>query len=229
MMKRTAEVKMDQLFDANSIRLPFRSDLHLMRKVWHMGMGLFIVYLYLLGVPQSTALIILSTSLVLDLVVENARIRNPAINEKILRYWSAVMRSHELRQMSTIPHYLAAVILAIGIFPKPVAVLSILYLACGDPIASLFGILYGHLGPRFKNGKSLIGSLAGVLCCTGISLIYLSSLGVTHSVGSWLIVSLLGGLVGGLTEMIPFDIDDNFTIPVVSGFALWMLFILFRF
>ena len=32
----------------------------------------------------------------------------------------------------------------------------------------------------------------------------------------------MGGLSGGLAELIPFDMDDNFVIPVVSGFMLWL-------
>jgi dolichol kinase len=226
-MKRTAEAKVAHLFSLNSVRLPFRSDLNLMRKVWHMGMGLVIVYLYLLGIPQSNALLILSACLAGDLFIENARLRSPVINQRMMRLWGTIMRSHEVNQMSTIPHYIVAVILAIGLFPKPVAVLSILYLACGDPVASLFGILYGHKGPRFKNGKTLIGTGAGILVCTLISYFYLQAISITHSNTVILMVSLLGGLAGGLAELIPFEIDDNFTIPVVSGFLLWLVFIAF--
>ncbi|MEO5968614.1 MAG: diacylglycerol/polyprenol kinase family protein [Bdellovibrionia bacterium] len=226
-MKRTAEAKVAHLFNVNSIQLPFRNDLNLMRKIWHMGMGGVIVYLYLLGIPQGTALLILTGFLGLDLFVESARLRSPTINQKMMRLWGTIMRSHEVNQMSTIPHYIVAVILAVGLFPKPVAVLSILYLACGDPVASLFGILYGHLGPKFKNGKTLVGTGAGILVCALISFIYLKAISITDSTGVILAVSLLGGLAGGLAELIPFDIDDNFTIPVVSGFLLWLVFIAF--
>ena len=226
-MKRTSEAKLAHLFDGDSVRLPFRSDLNLMRKIWHMGMGLVIVYLYLLGIPQSTALMILAGCLGSDLLIENARLRSPIINQKIMRLWGTIMRSHEVNQMSTMPHYIVAVILAIGLFPKPVAVLSILYLACGDPIASLFGILYGHKGPKFKNGKTLIGTCSGILVCALISFFYLEAISITSSTGVILSVSLLGGLAGGLAELIPFEIDDNFTIPVVSGFLLWLVFIAF--
>ena len=79
-MKRMDEVKAAQFFGVNSIRLPFRSDLNLMRKIWHMGMGLVIVYLYLMGIPQSTALVILVGCLASDLLIENARLRSPIIH-----------------------------------------------------------------------------------------------------------------------------------------------------
>jgi diacylglycerol kinase (CTP) len=226
-MKQTVEVKSAALFELDSIRLPFRTDLNLTRKIWHMSMGLFIVFVYLQGISQSLALGLLSFSLVGDLMIENARLRNPSLNVKMMRFWGNIMRAHEKNQMSTIPHYITAVIVAVGLFPKPVGVLSILYLACGDPMASVFGILFGDLGPRFKSGKSLIGSLAGVGVCSLITGIYLSSARLVDSSLLLWVLALLGGLVGGLAELLPVEIDDNFIIPVVSGFALWAIFIAF--
>jgi dolichol kinase len=135
------------------------------------------------------------------------------------------MRSSEVNRMSGTPYYLAATLLTVAIFPKPVAALSILYLACGDPIASLFGILYGKNSRRIAPGKSLIGTMAGVFTCIVVGFVFLKSLGLPDS--TVLAISALGGLAGGTAELMPFDWDDNFTIPVISGFLLWLLFILF--
>ena len=221
-MKRSVEAKLSHFLEAGTVRLHFRNDLHLARKTWHMVMGLFIAFLYLAGVPQDTGVILLSFFLGLDLLIESTRLRSSAFNHKIVRFWGPFMRNHELRQMSTIPHYLASVALAIAIFPKPVAVLSIIYLACGDPIASLFGILYGSKGPRFSDGKTLIGTLAGVVTCALVTFIYLNTLSMPSQ--TVLALSLVGGIAGGMAELLPFDVDDNFTIPVISGFVMWLAF-----
>lgn len=221
-MKRTAEVKVSHFYPGVHLRLHFRSDLHLARKLWHMLMGLFIVFCYLSGTTQGTALVLLGSCLGLALIVESMRLRSPSMNEKMLKLWGPIMRQHEVTRMSTVTHYLSSVILAIAIFPKPVAVLSILYLACGDPIASLCGILYGNMSIRFKSGKSLIGSLAGTLVCGLLTLIYLKTLSISN--GAVLAISLIGGLAGGLAELLPFEVDDNFSIPIVSGFVLWLAF-----
>lgn len=224
-MKRTvAEAKMTYFFGIVPIRLHLRNDLHIVRKLWHMLMGLLIVFCYMSGFTQGGAILTLGSILGVVLLVEMTRLRNPSFNEKMLRFWGPVMRAHEAQQMSTITHYVSSVILAILIFPKPVAILSILYLACGDPIASLFGILYGSKGPRFASGKTLIGTAAGVITCMLVTLIYLKTLSVAG--GAILTLSILGGLVGGMAELLPFDIDDNFSIPVISGFVLWLGFML---
>lgn len=224
-MKRTADVKATELFSGVEVQLPLRHDLHLARKIWHMIAGFVIVFLYCIGIPQTIGVILLSAALVLALFMESKRLRNPSLNSRILKIWGPVMRNHETSRMSTTPHYIASALIAIGIFPRPVAILSILYLACGDPIASLFGILYGHKGPRFKSGKSLIGTTAGIFTCALVTFFYLG----TQSLPVFTLLSLtvIGGLAGGLAELLPFEVDDNFTIPVVSGFTLWLAFIIF--
>jgi len=42
-------------------------------------------------------------------------------------------------------------------------------------------------------------------------------------------VVLLGGFAGAVSELLPLELDDNFTIPVVSGFILWLGFIAMQF
>ncbi len=225
-MKRGADAKTANVFADLSLRLHFRSDLHLLRKMFHIVFGLVIVYCYLAGTTRGTAVSILGSVLGLDLLIEASRLRRPSLNEKLLKFWGPFLRTHEVSRMSTLPHYVSASIISIGLFPKPVAILSLLYLACGDPIASLVGILYGHKGMRFSSGKTLIGTAAGVFVCILLTFFYLKTLSITSD-GVILWVSLIGGLAGGMTELLPFDVDDNFSIPVISGFVVWLAFMLF--
>ena len=206
------------------VRLHLRNDLHLARKVWHMGTGLLMVAIYLSGLSRTGSVLTLGSLLGVALLIEGARLRMPAFNKKVLRYWGPLMRSSEVNRVSGVPYYLAAAILAVGIFPKPIAALSLLYLACGDPIASLFGILYGHHSVRFANGKSLVGSVASVVTCMFVTFLFFNILPVR--IGDVALLTLVGGLAGGLAEHLPLEVDDNFSIPVISGFALWLACIL---
>jgi dolichol kinase len=210
------------------VRLHLRSDLHLARKAWHLFMGCVMAMIYMGGMSRTTAVVCLGSILGFDLLMETLRLKSPALNEKVVKLWGPLMRSCELHKFSGVPYYLAAAILAIGILPKPIAVLSILYLACGDPLASLFGVLYGDRGPRFQNGKSWIGTSAGILTCMLVTYAFLKGSGMVPglSEASMLILTLLGGVAGGSAELLPLEIDDNFSIPMVSGFALWFAFIL---
>jgi dolichol kinase len=202
-----------------------RTDLHIARKVWHLAMGVLIVGLYMAGIPAPVGVATLGAILAFTVLLETVRLRSPRVNHVVLKVGAPIMRAHETTRMSTVPQYLLASILAIAIFPKPVAILSILYLACGDPMASLFGIRFGHLGPRFSSGKSFIGTAAGVLVCALVTAIFASVTGLTYDPTVILALSVIGGLAGGTAELLPFEVDDNFTIPTASGFVLWLAFI----
>lgn len=226
-MKRFAEAKLSSVLTAGfHIRLAMRNDLHIARKLWHVSMGMLIVFIYLFsGMSTSTAVLILGSVLGFDLIVETARLRIPAVNEQVLRYWGPFMRSCEIGKMSGTPYYILATLLAFAIFPKPVGILSVLFLAVGDPVASLVGILYGKNSVRIAQGKSLIGTLGGVIACTIVTFVFLKAYPVPVSDGAWVTLSIIGGIAGGTAELAPFDMDDNFTIPMISGFVMWLALI----
>jgi dolichol kinase len=149
----------------------------------------------------------------------------PKVNVLAIRVMGPIMRSNEVNRMSGTPFYVGSVLLSVAVFPKTIAILSILFLAIGDPISSIFGILWGSKGPRFSNGKSLIGTSAGMGICTLVAFGVLVWLDVPTTQA--ILISLAGGFAGGGAEMLPLDIDDNFSIPLVSGLALWVAFIFF--
>lgn len=218
---------MQQIFSPVRLsdRLHVRSDLHLARKTWHMFMGVAMASAYFAGMSTRAAILTLTVALALAVSVEFSRLKFAHFNEKVVRLWGPIMRSCEVNRVSGIPFYILATLLSIGIFPKPIAILSILYLAFGDPVASVFGILFGKYGMRFSNGKSLIGTLAGIVACSLVGFLYLRNLSLPPV--AYLSLVLLGGIAGGVAELMPFDMDDNLSIPIVSGFVLWLGFIIF--
>ena len=48
--------------------------------------------------------------------------------------------------------FVAGVLSVIVMFPKRIAVLAMLFLSFGDPLASAVGMTLGNLGPKFSNG-----------------------------------------------------------------------------
>ncbi len=220
----TGLFSMDSLqFSSGFFKPHRRTDLHIARKVWHMGMGLMIVGLYLTIVARPLAILLLGSALGIILTGEVIRLRVPSVNESLIRLTGAIIRKSEVNRMSGIPYYVGAALFSIAVFPKTIAALSILFLACGDPIASVFGILYGKHSIRFSNGKSLIGTAAGIMTCALVAMVFLKASGLSDA--HVLILSLIGGIAGGAAEMLPIEVDDNFSIPIVSGFALWLGYI----
>jgi dolichol kinase len=143
--------------------------------------------------------------------VSRKEVRNANFFEKIeMKFRKFVFRFE--RKNSKIPF--AGVIffylgcsLALIIFPLSIALAACAMLTVGDAFSTLIGIRYG---------KTKIGSksLEGVLAC------FLTS----FFVGSFFIqpqLSFIGAIFASLAELIP-KIDDNITIPLVSGFAMFL-------
>jgi len=106
--------------------------------------------------------------------------------------------------------YLFGTFLVVLIFPKDIAMASIMILALGDSISRLVGP-YGYLKHPFTNRKFFEGVIAGAIAG------FFGALFFVH----WLL-ALIGSLVSMLIEGIDlrikgFKIDDNLLIPIVSS------------
>lgn len=208
--------------DRSATGLRHRSDLHLARKFFHMqGAVTFLVPYLFFDFSKETMAAILGVVLALVMSIEYSRSRWEWVNGIAVKVMGPVMRDTEVNTLTGIPFYMASCLFAYLIFPKHVTVLAILYLAFGDPSSSFFGVLYGK-NKIFPN-KSLQGTLGGFGVCALATFAYLYWQGFPHNM--ILLLSLLGGFCGAVSELLPLNVDDNFAIPVVSGalmtLALW--------
>jgi diacylglycerol kinase (CTP) len=207
-------------------QLHLRSDLHLMRKVWHMGIGVAVLTAYESSGfgPQAWGIIALTISFI-ALSVDLIRMRVESINKVVLKVMGPVLRQSEEKSVTGMPFFAAGCGLALLLFKENIAVLAIHFLVFADPISSFFGILFGK--NKILPNKSLQGSAAGFMVCYIISMVY--GLAYTTPGFSLLAFSFLAGLVGSFSELVSdFGIDDNLTIPVISGLGLTFLNYLFH-
>ena len=80
-------------------------------------------------------------------------------------------------------------------------------------IGDSFAALFGKKIPKFKIGqKSIIGTLAGIFSSLVVVLL------VNQILPTYVLV--IGAVVAMLVELIPFPINDNLTIPILSGLIM---------
>lgn len=198
-----------------------RSDLHLLRKVWHIATGSTGLYLFLRTTQdtQFWAFITLAIALV-GFVADIARARFPVLNKMVLTVMGPLMRRSERDGMSGLPFYALGVSLALFFYKRDIAILSIMFLVFSDPLSSFFGVLYGK--DKIMPNKSLQGAVAGFFTCYLITLFYAMN---TSTIGTHLLIfSVAAGVIGALSELVSaFNIDDNLTIPVLSGLGMTLL------
>ena len=198
-----------------------RSDLHILRKLWHISTGSLGLFLFINSEMSQTvwASIIMGIALA-GFAADFIRNRIPAFNSLVIKLMGPLMRRSEREGVSGLPFYALGVSLSLFFYPRDIAIVSSMFLVFSDPLSSFFGVLYGK--DKILPNKSLQGAVAGFFTCYLITLFYAmnsSTLG-THI----LVFSIIAGVIGAASELISaFNIDDNLTIPVLSGLGLTLL------
>ncbi|MGZ3742231.1 MAG: diacylglycerol/polyprenol kinase family protein [Pseudobdellovibrionaceae bacterium] len=217
------EYVIDNLDNLNNLELKKRSDIHLARKIWHIG-GVFGIFLAYILLPEIISSILLAFAVLIFLPIDFLRHKNPALNDWMVHAFKPIMRTHEIHRIAGTTYLLSGVCVIVAFFPRPVVALTLLFLAFADPIASFVGIKYGK--DKVFGHKSIQGFMAAFTVCAVATSIYLTYYNIM--LDRVIVVSLLAGLIGALAELVPIGkIDDNFTLPVLSGIGLYILFYFF--
>ena len=143
-------------------------------------------------------------------------------------------------------YFLLGVIVSLAVFEKAVAVAAILMTVFGDLAAALAGRRWGRR-QFFGSEKSIEGFLAALIVNVAIGVLILraapdsllwwgklmgSSLDsiAACSFGAvvWPLAAVMS-FVAALAELAISKVDDNLTIPVISGFAGQMTLMLLRY
>jgi len=200
-----------------STGLRLRSDLHILRKVWHMSTGLLgLVVFYRTGSNVELFAFLLLALSTMAFVFEYLRLNYDFINQKTIHLMKPIMRESERNGISGLPFYALGVSLSLFFYQPKIAIISILFLIFADPIASFFGILYGK--DKILPNKSLQGTIAAFTVCYLVTFVF----GIIHTGSSMnlLVFSIFGGAIGALSELCSQFVDDNLCIPVLSGLGL---------
>jgi dolichol kinase len=104
-------------------------------------------------------------------------------------------------------------LLALLLYPAPVAAIAIYALAFGDGFASLIGRLFGVTRPAFLLGKSVEGSMA---CFWAV---FFAALHVSPDYRT----ALFAAITATLVEALPLKDYDNIALPLTVGFVVRLL------
>lgn len=206
-----------------AIPLSSRRELQWIRKFWHMFAASFMVWVYAgLNLPKVPALIILGTYVAIMTIADIWRLKNPTLNERVLREFRSVLRRDEADRLNAQTFYGIAAFFTILFFPKPIACLAILYLGFGDVAASVIGLTWGKT-PLFGKA-SLEGSLACFVSCYVVTVFFLL-LRFPEFSSIPFVVAGVGAFAATFLEALSGRLNDNLLVPLGSG-ALISLFIL---
>lgn len=149
------------------------------------------------------------------LALDVTRFRVPRLNRTYLRLLAPLLKRGEDRQVTGATYMLIAAFLVFLLLERHQAVACLLFLSLGDPVAALVGRRMP--GPRIF-GKSPGGTLAFVAVAAAVAGVLVGS-----GVADWHWGLLVGGVIAALVELMPLKLDDNLTIPIISGAFMYLM------
>ena len=181
----------------------------LLRKSIHLsGLILPVIYFFL---DKPTMLILVGVATGIAITIELMKWLSPRFGDFFFQIFAPMLRIHERRgAMTGATYYVISTFLCILFFTKTLAIVCIFFMVLGDLVAALVGKKWGRI--KLIGTKSLEGSAACFVVCTVIALVKL------HPV-----IAIVGALVATIVEMLPVPIDDNLTVPLVSGAVMHFL------
>jgi len=130
-------------------------------------------------------------------------------------FFGPILREHESKDLTGSSYILSGAAITIALFSKKVAVTAICFIILGDIAAALIGRPYGKT--KIIGTKSLEGSGAFLILCL------LVGLGIP-GLPFW--IGIIGAIVAMLMELAPLPIDDNISVPLISGAVMELLLLI---
>ena len=181
------------------------------RRVFHL-IAAGATTLLALALPERPYMLLLGGGALLSLALDAARPRIGLLNRLFLRLWGPILKESEATAITGATWFLIAAFFAFYFYGPQTAVPVLLFVAVGDPAAALVGAR--SPGPRFW-GKSPAGAAAFIAAALAVWAV-LSAAGF----GGWSWAIVIAILVAAAVEIAPLPLDDNLTVPLISGAVL---------
>mgnify|MGYP000014566915 CR=1 FL=1 len=187
------------------------SDSRILRKVIHIGgFSVPLICISIFNRYTVALLILLITMLYIISEMRKMTGRSTALISYIT-YKAAGKPEYQGFVMAPI-FYALGIVASLIIFSEPVGYVAITTLTLGDGAASFFGQRFGRRRIPFNKDKSFEGTVCGFLFAFCGSLLFIDPLR-----------ALITSAIGMLAEVSPSPVNDNLTVPLLSGLTLTVL------
>ena len=181
------------------------------RKLIHLSTTL-IPLLYISIIPNKEHIFLICVLLSIGfLLVDLLRMFSRITERYFLRIFSSLLREDEIdRQLTGATYLFIGLTLAVFLFPRDIAVIVMMFLSIADPDAAIFG---KTLPMKTIFNKILGGFFAFLFCATII----------VTTVNGISLIGLIVAFIAAIVELLPLKINDNISIPVISGYMFIFL------
>jgi dolichol kinase len=184
------------------------------RRIFHITAGSSIP---LAGIFVSESAMVWALALVASggLILDLVRFRIGWLNSIFTRLLAPLLKHDEGAHITGATYMVIAALLVFVLYGKEVAIPVMFFLSLGDPAAALVG--KGMPGPRIF-GKTPIGTAAFIVVAAAALAVLISADGIEPHWALW-----VGAGIAGVVELATLPPDDNLTIPLVAGAAMFAM------
>lgn len=179
------------------------------RKVIHIGSFLIPLFCLYLNVDRFTIAAIITVVTITYAISELKRMRNfkiPIFSTITLK----AAKSDEKWNFAPSPIFFAlGIILSLTVFPSRIGYTSIALLTLGDGSAPIVGKIFGRVILPFNKSKSLEGTIFGFILAFSGAILFTTPL-----------KAMIASAIGMIVESIPSPINDNLSMPIISGLII---------
>jgi dolichol kinase len=158
--------------------------------------------------------LLLVTLTVAALAIDVLRLQERRVRRLFRDFFGGMLRDHEESGLLGSTYLLLAALLAVDLFPRPVAAAALGFTVLGDGFAAIVGRAWGRK-PVFR--KTAEGAAGGLLAC----LAWAAFLAGTGHL-PWG-VAVAGAVVASLAELLPIPLDDNLAMTLFAGYTMRLL------
>ena len=142
------------------------------------------------------------------------RIHERRVRTMFRRFFGELIRQHEALSLLGSTYLLLAALIAIEVFPQPVAAVALGFTVLGDATSALVGRAWGR---HRLFGKSWEGTAGCLVACLAWAAC------VTHAAGLPWPVTIAGACMATLVEVLPIPLDDNLGITLAAGYTMKLM------
>lgn len=184
------------------------------RKFYHLS-GLAIILIYS-RMEREQGLVVLGSLLLIVTAIDIARLMIKPVNSFVYNHMASFIRESERTTLTGSPWYALGILCSAALYDLPIAIMAVAFLACDDVSATTVGEVWGRT-KLWDGKKSLEGTAAfigaGVVAGVVISRFYPLSLAVI----------IPGAVAAAIIETLPLKVNDNLTIPLLSGAVMQLI------
>jgi len=184
------------------------------------------VHLFALVIPigyvvvtHTPAILILAFCAFGALLIDLMKYYSKGFRRFFFKIFGSMLRSKEIRRFTSSSYILGAGLICAFAYSKWIMVTSMVFIIIGDIAAAIFGKRFGK--HKTIGNKTLEGSMAFFLFAY-FGAITIKMIALPDA--PWTAL-FMGALTAAVIESLPLGIDDNLSVPVLTGLLLQLMYI----